>query len=317
MPESIAIGGKIIAPGESDELELRVARLPTGDWLSLPTVILNGQRKGPGVWLDAAIHGDELNGLEIIRRVLAILDPAKLAGQVLAVPIVNVFGFVQQTRYLPDRRDLNRSFPGSARGSLASRIAHLFMTEIVDRCLYGLDFHTGSLHRTNLPQVRGALDDPETLRIGRAFGAPVLLSAAKIKGSLRQAAGRRGAHVLVYEAGEPLRFDEQAIQAGVQGTLGVLAALGMWDSPAKGETKPFEASATRWLRASRSGVFHRHASLGDRVAKQETIGRISDVLGHDERPVKASIAGMVIGYTNNPLVHQGDALIHLANLEKT
>ncbi len=312
MPETLEIGGRQVEPGERAELELRVARLPTGDWLSLPVIALNGHRDGPSVWLDAAIHGDEVNGLEIIRRVLAELDPQRLAGRILAVPIVNVFGFVQQTRYLPDRRDLNRSFPGSTRGSLAARIAHLFMKEIVGRCRYGLDFHTGSHHRTNLPQVRAALDDPETRRIAEAFGAPVMFAASEIPRSLRRAARDQGAHILVYEASEPLRFDEEAIRVGVRGTLRVLAELEMWDHSEKKTWKTLEASNTRWLRAARSGIFRRETGLGEAVDKKQVVGRISDVFGHDERPVKAPASGVVIGYTNNPLVHQGDALVHLA-----
>ncbi|MFW6198438.1 MAG: M14 family metallopeptidase, partial [Acidobacteriota bacterium] len=162
--EVFEIGGERVAPGETRRLDLPVARLPTQQMLSLPVKVLHGSRPGPRLWLSAAIHGDEVNGVEIIRRVLDAVRPEELAGTVVAVPIVNVFGFVQQSRYLPDRRDLNRSFPGSRRGSLAARLARLFLTEVVERCSHGIDLHTGSLHRSNLPQVRGDLDDPETRR---------------------------------------------------------------------------------------------------------------------------------------------------------
>ena len=312
MPELLSIGGEEIPPGSRRRIQIDVARLPTGDWLSLPVEVINGEKPGPSMWLDAAIHGDEINGLEIIHQVLDILDGAELAGQVLAVPIVNVFGFVQQTRYLPDRRDLNRCFPGSSKGSLASRIARLFMTEIVDRCDYGIDFHTGSLHRNNMPQIRAELADPETRRIAEAFGAPVLYRAGKIRGSLRAAAVKRGKHILVYEAGEPMRFEKQAIEVGVRGTLRVLGALGMWPTPEEPLPPAFEASKTSWVRAGRSGIMHLAVELGQEVENRETLAVITDVASSKRMTVKARFPGLVIGILNNPLVHQGDALVHLA-----
>ncbi|HEV8630243.1 MAG TPA: succinylglutamate desuccinylase/aspartoacylase family protein, partial [Thermoanaerobaculia bacterium] len=227
--EPLRIGDKQVPPGAAVRVDLPVSRLFTGGWLSLPVTVLHGTRPGPRLWVDAAIHGDELNGMEIIRRVLELLDPQRLAGVLIAVPVVNVFGFVQQTRYLPDRRDLNRSFPGSPRGSMAARLAHLFLEQVVAKCQYGIDLHTGSQHRTNLPQIRAQLADPETRRIAEAFAAPMMFAATEIPGSLRAAARRRGAHLLVYEAGEPLRFDEAAIRLGVDGVLRVLAAVGMWE----------------------------------------------------------------------------------------
>ncbi len=311
---AITLGETEIPAGVRVDTEIPVARLPTGTWLSLPVAVLNGAHPGPRVWLDAAIHGDEVNGLEIIRRVLPRIDPARLRGSLLAVPMVNVFGFIHQIRYLPDRRDLNRCFPGSSRGSLAARLANLFMREIVARCKYGIDLHTGSLHRTNLPQVRADLADPETRRIAVAFGAPLVYGAKGIRGSLRDSARRRGVHVLVYEGGEPLRFDEEAIAVGVRGILRVLAALEMWDGPLDELPPPVEASESRWLRASRSGIFHLEASLGERVKKNRVVGRISESLSSRERPVKATFDGLIIGYTNNPLVYRGDALVHLARI---
>jgi predicted deacylase len=313
--ETLRIGDQGIAAGVERRFELPVARLLTGSWLSLPVVVLNGSRPGPRLWLSAALHGDELNGMEIIRQVLDGLDPTGLTGAIIAVPIVNVFGFEQQTRYLPDRRDLNRSFPGSPRGSLASRLAHLFITEVVDRCQYGIDLHTGSHHRKNLPQIRADLTDSELRRIAAAFGAPMMYHAPPIRGSLRTVARQRGVRVLVYEAGEPLRFNPTAIETGVRGVLNVLAALEMWPRP-NGEGTPtvFEASERRWLRASRSGIFHLAVTLGERVEKGQVIGHLADPLMRVLRPVRATSSGMVIGFTNNPLVHQGDALVHLASV---
>ena len=312
---ALRIGDARVAPGDRLRVDLPVARLFTDSWLSLPVTVIHGREPGPTLWLDAAIHGDELNGMEVIRRVLEELDPERLRGTVLAVPVVNVFGFVQQDRYLPDRRDLNRSFPGSAHGSTASRLAHLFMEEIVSRCEYGIDLHTGSLHRTNLPQIRAYLEDAETRRIAEAFGAPMLFQASEIRGSLRSAARQRGAHVIVYEAGGPLRFDPDAIATGVVGVFRVLAALEMWQKRGlakESSGSPFEAANTRWIRAPRSGICYLDCELGQRVSERQSLGVIRAPFARESRRVTAPFSGMVIGYSSNPLVHQGDALIHLA-----
>jgi predicted deacylase len=272
------------------------------------------------MWLDAALHGDEINGMEIIHQVLERLDPKRLAGRILAVPIVNVFGFIQQTRYLPDRRDLNRHFPGSKKGSLASRLANLFMREIVKPCDFGIDLHTGSLHRTNLPQIRADLRDPQTRRIAEAFGAPMMFRARTIPGSLRAAAAKRGVPILTYEAGEPLRFDQEAIDVGVQGILRVLDVVGMRKLRPRERRKlrhSFEAESTHWIRAPRGGVLHLAVRLGQEVEKGDILGTISEPAGEPEDPVKSRYSGVVIGYTNNPLIHPGDAVVHLGTAKRT
>ena len=223
----IEIADNTVAPGRRRRFELPIARLMSGTPVALPVVVLHGREDGPTVWLSGAVHGDELCGVEIIRLVLEALEPSAMSGTVIAVPVVNVHGFNTGQRYLPDRRDLNRSFPGSPRGSLAARIAHLLLTEVVGRCSAGIDLHTGSDHRTNLPQIRADLDDAETLRLAEAFGAPVSIHSRTRDGSLRQAATEVGATVLLYEGGEALRFDPTAIAAGRDGTMRVLAELGM------------------------------------------------------------------------------------------
>jgi uncharacterized protein len=308
----IRLGGVAIPPGQRLQIDLPVARLPTATWLSLPIEVVVGRLPGPRVWLSAAIHGDELNGVEIIRRVLEKLDPDALIGAVIAAPVVNVFGFIGQSRYLPDRRDLNRSFPGSAQGSLASRLAHLFVTQVVLQCTHGIDFHTGSHHRINLPQIRGNLDDPETRRCGEAFGAPVLLHSHTRDGSLREAAGQQGIAALLFEGGEPLRFNEDAIRQGVDGTLRMLRALGMRKQhPKPPRAPPVEIRASSWVRARRGGVLHLNVELGDRVREGQALGRVADMLGDEARPVLAPFDGLVIGKTLNPLVSQGDGVLHL------
>lgn len=311
------IGGTTVAPGEQKSLELPVARLFTGQTVALPVAVLHGISPGPRIWLSATLHGDELNGMEIIRQVLGHLDPTTLSGTLVAMPVVNVFGFLDQQRYLPDRRDLNRSFPGLRQGSLAARLAHLFMREVVNRCEFGIDFHTGSLHRANLPQLRAHLEDPETLRLTRAFAAPMVYEAPLVRGTLRAAARRQGVRYLLFEGGEPLRFNDDAITAGVAGTLRVLSALDMWQGTAPEPAGPtFLGRKTSWVRAQRSGVLRLSVRLGDQVEKGQIVGRIGvDFFSSESRPVKAPFTGLVIGHTKNPLVNQGDALAHLARGE--
>lgn len=312
-PQAVQIGGHVIPPGRRRAFDIPMARLPTDTWLSLPCVVINGSRPGPSVFLSGAIHGDELNGVEIIRRVTAALDARRLAGTVIAVPIVNVFGFVNESRYLPDRRDLNRSFPGSPRGPLAARMAHLFMTEVVSQCGYGIDLHTGSWHRSNLPQLRADLRDPETRRCAEAFGAPIMLHSRVRDGSLRQSATANGVHVILYEGGEANRFDDWAIDSGVDGVLRVLGALDMWDSPqAQDGTEAVASARSHWIRARRSGILRLHAGLGDIVRRGDLLGLISDAFGTSRSNVRARTDGLVIGHTRKPLVNQGDALVHVA-----
>ena len=307
------ICGTAIGPGERKRLEIPVSRLPTETWLSVPIEVVHGPLAGPRVWLSAAVHGDEINGVEIIRRVLSQLDSHSLSGTVIAVPIVNVFGFINQSRYLPDRRDLNRSFPGSPAGSLASRLANLFMQEVVRRCTHGIDFHTGSNHRTNLPHIRANLKDAETRRCAEAFGPPVMMHAETRDGSLRQAATKLGIHVLLYEGGEPQRFNSEAVGLGVKGTLRVLATLGIRKGrSARPQPLPVELSDSRWVRARRGGILRLQVALGEPVQEGVALGVISDAFGDNSVTVRAPHEGLVIGHTNNPLVNQGDGIVHVA-----
>ena len=317
------IGSATVAAGRKLEVELPVARMITGSPLSIPVKVLHGARPGPTVWLSGAIHGDELNGVEVIRRVLGLLDPRRLSGSILAVPVVNVPGFINGSRYLPDRRDLNRSFPGSHRGSLASRIAKLFTEEIVSRCEVGIDLHTGSDHRTNLPQIRADLDDSTTAELARAFAAPVLIHASTRDGSLRQVAADAGVSVLLYEAGEAWRFDETSIRTGVSGIIRVLAQLDMVPDDIKDHLRRDEAEAqaavvsrdSRWVRARRTGLAQLQVELGERVDRGEVLGRIHDTFGHRLSRIMASTAGIVVGLNLDPMVNQGDAVVHIAEID--
>jgi len=311
---TIQIGQHRVAAGESRRFDLPAALLPTHTQLNLPVSVMNGLRPGPVVWTSAAVHGDELNGVEVIHRALERIRKPLERGAVIAVPIVNVFGFIGQSRYLPDRRDLNRSFPGSKSGSLAARIANLFMTEIVERCTHGIDLHTAAQDRTNLPQVRGDMTHPETRRIAEAFDAPAMVHSSTRDGSLRAAAMRKGIPTLVFEGGEALRFNERAIEAGVRGVLGVLGELGLTKTVRKRKGSMLIEKST-WIRARRGGLFRPRVSNGDFVEEGQTLGTVGDALGADPVRVRAPFAGLVIGRTNNPVVHGGDGLLHLGRVD--
>ncbi|MGD8873700.1 MAG: succinylglutamate desuccinylase/aspartoacylase family protein [Gammaproteobacteria bacterium] len=318
MPQQdILIGGTLVKPGDRISLDLPMASLYSHAPMSLPLQVIHSKRDGPRLFVSAAIHGDEINGVEIIRRLLRLPMLKQLRGTLFAVPIVNVYGFINGSRYLPDRRDLNRAFPGSEKGSMAARLAELFLEEIVTRSDYGIDLHTGAIHRENLPQIRANLDDPETARIASAFHVPVLLNSDMRDGSLRQVAAEHGIPILLYEAGEALRFNESAIRSGVKGIIAVMRSIGML--PASSRTRqpsePLVARASSWVRAERSGILRVTSPLGARVRKGEVIGIISDPFGQMELEAKANCAGIIIGRTNLPLVNEGEALFHIARFE--
>nr|WP_305909580.1 succinylglutamate desuccinylase/aspartoacylase family protein [Methylomarinum sp. Ch1-1]MDP4522501.1 succinylglutamate desuccinylase/aspartoacylase family protein [Methylomarinum sp. Ch1-1] len=227
MQPELIINNQLIRPGCNLVIDLPLPSLYTHTPMTMPVHVINGRKPGPRLFVSAAIHGDELNGIEIVRRLLKQSALKRLHGTLIAIPMVNVYGVIHHSRYLPDRRDLNRSFPGSAKGSLAARLADLFMHEIVAQCSHGIDLHTGAIHRSNLPQIRANLDHEETLALAEAFNVPVLINSHLRDGSLRESAAEQGIQMLLYEAGEALRFDEICIRAGLQGILAVMRHLGM------------------------------------------------------------------------------------------
>ncbi|MCP5406744.1 MAG: succinylglutamate desuccinylase/aspartoacylase family protein [Chromatiaceae bacterium] len=318
MRDPFIIGDVRVAPRTRALVELPLPRLYTRSSLTLPVHVLHGARDGPKLFVSAAIHGDELNGTEIIRRLLKQPMLKQLRGTLLAVPIINVYGLLHLSRYLPDRRDLNRSFPGSETGSLAARVANLFMQEIVARCSHGIDLHTAAIHRNNLPQIRANLDDEATATLARAFGVPVLLNSTLRDGSLREAAAEFGIPMLLYEAGEALRFNEVAIRAGLHGIISVMRAMEMLPAvkPRRSaHMEPFVARSSTWVRASRSGLFRKVASLGSRVKKGDVIGLIDSPFSGRETEVNAVANGIIIGCAELPLVNEGEALFHIARFE--
>lgn len=315
----ITIGGVTVRPGTRASIDLEMGRLYTHTPTTMPVQVVSGRRAGPVLFVSAAIHGDELNGVEVIRRLLKLPVLKRLRGTLIAVPIVNLHGFIQSSRYLPDRRDLNRAFPGSERGSLASRVAELFMREIVQQSTHGIDLHTGALHRANLPQIRADLDDPETLRLARAFGTPVILNAALRDGSLRAAAAERSIPILLYEAGEALRLDEFSIRGGLNGILRVMESLAMLpETGRKAPPEPVVARSSGWVRAPESGLFRARLDIGQRVVRdQSVLGVVSDPFGEREQEIRAPFSGLIIGRSHLPLVNEGDALYHVARFYRT
>jgi predicted deacylase len=317
---SFDIGGVSIAPGERRTVNLPVANLYTNAPVNLPVIVHHGRKPGPTLFVSAALHGDEIIGIEIIRRLLTLPRLSEVRGTLLAVPIVNVPAFLIQSRYLPDRRDLNRSFPGNETGSLAARLARLFLDAIVGRCDYGIDLHTGAIHRPNLPQIRADLSNPENLRLAKAFGAPMLLNSTPTEGTLREYTTRKGIPVLLYESSEALRFDETCIRIGVIGVQNVMHALDMLPPPDEilvRSAEPVIARSATWCRAPASGILRTQVKLGERVCKGQTLGIVGDPWGEMESSVISPTDGLVIGRLNMPLVYEGDAIFHLARVDET
>jgi len=319
--QAFVIGGAAIAPGQRRLVDIPVSKLSNHTPVTLPVHVMHGERPGPTMFITAAVHGDELNGVEIIRRILRTLQPGNISGTLLAVPVVNAYGFIGRSRYLPDRRDLNRSFPGSANGSLAARLAHILLTEVVKRSQIGIDLHTAAIHRVNLPQIRCEYSRrPRSRDLAEAFGTEVILDSPERAGSLRKSARELGVDVLVYEGGEGLRFDEFAIKAAVDGIANVMLKIGMLELPEGIEATAVVArrrpilfaNASRWVRAPEGGVLRTSKRIGDAVSENEIIGFVSNPYEEADVEVRSPRRGLVIGRTTLPIVNMGDALFHIA-----
>jgi len=310
------LGADLVLPGTRRTVDLPVSVLSDHTPVTMSAHVVHGRRAGPAVFVTAGVHGDEVIGVEIVRRLLNVPGLGNLKGTLIAIPIVNAFGFLNLSRYLPDRRDLNRCFPGSAEGSMAGRLAHLLLEEVVTRCDLGIDLHSAAIHRTNLPQVRVAPGDDELLRLARVFAAPVILRSALREGSLREAAQARGVGMLLYEAGEGLRFDEVAVRAGLSGILRVLRDQGM--IPAKGVPRARRPSlvcrASRWLRAPQGGLLRTYRSEGDVVAAGDLLAVVSDPFGEIEAQILAPEPGIIVSRAVLPVVNEGNAVFHLASI---
>lgn len=312
MPDSITINKHKIGPGEHKEIQLNIARLPTYTNIDLPVHVYRAEKEGPTLLLTGGLHGDELNGIEIVRRMISkeILMPKK--GSVIAIPLVNVYGFIQNVRGLPDGKDINRSFPGIKGGSLARLLAHTLMNEIVPQIDYGIDFHTGGSARSNYPQIRCVLDDDKNRELAKAFEAPFVVNSTLINKSFRKAAHKKGKHILVFETGESTRFDEFGIQEGIEGTLRLMKYLEMKEEAPEPNHKTEIYRKSTWVRAKYAGLFKPKIELGEKVKKRQVLGHITDPYGNERFKSICPHEGRIISLNYAPVVHKGDALLHLA-----
>ena len=314
--EKFVLGGVEIPMGTNKMINIDLPKLyntPT----QLPVRVIRGKRSGPTVFISAAIHGDELNGIEIIRRLRKLSILKKLKGTLILVPVVNVYGIMNLSRYLPDRRDLNRSFPGSSKGSLASRVAKIFFDEIVSKCNLGIDLHTASIHKSNLPQIRTNINDEHTFGLAKAFEAPVVLHSELRDGSLRATSQEMGVPILLYEAGEALRFDEKSIRIGVNGIVNVLRSNQMLPKTAPKKTikSPIVTRTSKWIRSVESGMLRTIKALGDTLSKDEVIAYIDEPLGDESFEIFSPFDGIIIGKSEIPLIQEGDAVFHIAKFK--
>ena len=318
--DDIVIGDELIARGEQKRVEIPITMLATQGALSMPIEVIAGEEDGPVLAVTGTIHGDELNGIEIIRQLIPLLSPSALNGTLIAIPIVNVPAFMTQSRYLPDRRDLNRSFPGKKSGSQASRIAFTVMDQVIKHCTHLIDIHSASAHRSNAPQIRASLNKPEAAECAKSFGAPFIIHSSERDGSLRWAASNLGLTSIVYEAGDAGRFDRDAIDTGLWGVLGVMNHLGMI-SPRDVHVKRIRRSkpesskiyeSTKWIRATKGGLFRAQVEPGQSIERDQFLGFIADAFGEGMTVLRAPRSGSVIGITRNPVVGHGDALVHIA-----
>lgn len=307
--------GHEIAPGEARELRMEASELYTADPLFVPATVVRGVRPGPTLFLTAAVHGDELNGVAVVRDLLIEYDLSELAGTLIAVPVVNVPGFLHQTRTLPDGRDLNRSFPGQAEGSFTARLAHRIYREVISRSHYGIDLHTAGGDRTNYPHLRADLTDPRVAELATAFGSPLVIHGRGPEGALRRVAADAGVPSVVYEAGSSRVFERRFIDAGLAGVLNVLRHLGMLDDgPPQPPPFRLEIRQTTWLRANSGGILDLKLHLGDPVRRGQVISVNTNPFGRERNQLLSPAGGIAIGLTRSPLVHPGDAVCHLARL---
>ena len=310
MPDFISINNHDIGPGEQKEILLNIARLPTYTPIQLSVQIFRGKKDGPVLLLTGGLHGDEINGVEIIRRMISNGQATPEKGTVVAIPLVNIYGFIQKQRDLPDGKDINRSFPGSKSGSLARLVAHTLMDKIFPHIDYGVDFHTGGDSRTNFPQIRCVLKANGNRKLADAFAAPITVNSSLIDKSFRKAAQKQGKEILVFETGEAHRFDAFGIQQGIDGTQRLMKSLEMISSaPEPNETEIYEKST--WVRARYAGLFQQKMELGEHVNKRQVLGHISDPFGKEWFKVISPQTGRIIALNNAPVVHKGDAILHI------
>jgi uncharacterized protein len=313
LREPLSFAGTPVALGETAELRLKVAESYTAEPVAVPVTVVRGA-PGPTLFVTATVHGDELNGVGILRGLLNDTDFSVLKGTLIAVPVVNVPGFLNQDRRLPDRRDLNRSFPGSRRGSLTARLAETLFREVVRKSDFGIDLHTGGGERTNYPQVRADLSRPGVAELASAFGCPLIVAGGGPEGSLRRTAVTAGVPTIVYEAGSARRLERPVIAVGIAGVLNVLRHLKMMPGEPASPPLRLLIDRTHWIRSKTGGILDLKVDLGQPLRRGVAISVNTNPFGREKSQLKAPYAGVVLGLTQLPLVHPGDAICHVARL---
>ncbi|HKV12070.1 MAG TPA: succinylglutamate desuccinylase/aspartoacylase family protein [Thermoanaerobaculia bacterium] len=312
--EPMAFAGTPVALGETAELRLKVAETYTAEPVSVPVTVVRGA-PGPTLFVTATVHGDELNGVGILRGLLSDTDFSGLKGTLIAVPVANVPGFLNQDRRLPDRRDLNRSFPGSRKGSLTARLADVLFREVIRQSDFGIDLHTGGGERTNYPQVRADLAQPGVTELAQAFGCSLIVAGAGPDQSLRKTAVAAGVPTIVYEAGSARRFERPFIDSGIVGILNVLRHLRMLPGEPTPPPLALTIERTHWVRARFGGILDLLVELGQPIKRGQTISVNTNPFGRERSQIKAPHSGVVLGLTQLPLVHPGDPVCHIARLD--
>ncbi|MBK9448662.1 MAG: succinylglutamate desuccinylase/aspartoacylase family protein [Bacteroidetes bacterium] len=310
MSKPLVIQDFEVLPGERRDLSLTIARLPTHTEIHLPVYVFRGPIDGPVLLLTSSLHGDEVNGTETLRRMIRNGSLMPEVGTVIAMPVVNVYGFLHQSRALPDGKDLNRSFPGNQGGSLARRMAYILLNEVVVHADFGIDLHTGGARRTNFPQVRCDFEREESLQLAHAFGAPFVLNSKEIPGSFRRSATNAGKTIIVFEGGESQRFDERSINEAMDGIHRVMSHLSMVERRIP-HRESLVLRRSTWIRAKISGMFVPFVQAGDGVIEGQVMAHVGDPFGETVLEVKAPIDGYIIGLNNQPVINAGDALIHI------
>lgn len=303
-------------PGETNRITVNVARLPSHSPIDISITISRAKTDGPVLLLSGGLHGDEINGIETVRRIIDQGLNIPEVGTIICIPIINIYGFIHFSRSVPDGKDVNRTFPGNKNGSLASRVAYYLIKDIIPMIDYGIDFHTGGADRTNYPQIRCQMKDPVNTELAKAFHAPFTINSPYRPKSLRQTAAKLGKKILVFEGGEAGRFDEFAIQEGINGTLRVLNHLKMSSRALipTGHENRFISNSS-WVRAKASGLFQTLVQYGEHVTKNQLVGHITDPFGEFSVPLKSPATGYVIGLQNDPILHQGDAVMHIGRVD--
>lgn len=304
-----------IVAGESKTINMEIAKLHTMTKLKIPIIVERSKLDGPTVLFTACLHGDEINGTEIVRQLIVQKINKPKRGTIICIPIINIFGFINKTREFPDGRDLNRVFPGSKTGSLASRFAYYILKDIMPHIDYAIDFHAGGASRFNAPQIRIVPENPELKKLSEVFSAPFTLYSKNISGTFRNSCDKLDVKMLLFEGGKSLDINDAITKEAIEGTKRFLTHLEMLNPRKKAisnENKTIYIEKSNWVRAKHSGLFHGLTAIGSFVKKGDLLATISDPYGKVEHKVKAPHAGFIINVNDAPIIFQGDAIFHIS-----